>query len=306
MQDHGRRVFGIEGMVGLGVVDVGDALELEVETVARAACCRWYGRAWLPVTERPVVRVRDLPLAGRATVLRWRKRRYGCDAWRADVHRDALALQARQRVSGRFSGQVVRARPGRRGACRGRARGAHAPSGRARVPRGRRRAARNGSARRRQSSIARTRSASWPGAQTSRTSNDCCRAETVRSPSMRAVAASTVATVFDRLCASAPMTIIVRLPSTRSAGLSGSPADTSESGPDHLSSHAVDPRGRRATRHPPVRPNRVDRKSVGQPAASSRTFRTCRTPPPDSEDSGTEKVKSVPDVGARGPGARAR
>src|SRR3954449_1280668 len=80
MQDHGSRLLGIDGMVVLGVVDVGHALELEVETIARAACCRWCVRASLTVKERPVVRVRDLPLAGRPTVLCWRKRRYRCEA----------------------------------------------------------------------------------------------------------------------------------------------------------------------------------------------------------------------------------
>lgn len=64
MQDHGSRLLGIDGMVVLGVVDVGHALELEVETIARAACCRWCGRASLTVKERPVVRVCELPLGG--------------------------------------------------------------------------------------------------------------------------------------------------------------------------------------------------------------------------------------------------
>jgi len=45
MLDDGSRLLAIEGMVVLGVVDVGGAVELEVETVARAACCRWCGRA---------------------------------------------------------------------------------------------------------------------------------------------------------------------------------------------------------------------------------------------------------------------
>ena len=49
---------------------------------------------------------------------------------------------------------------------------------------------------------------------------------------------------------------------------------------------------RRATLHPPVRPL-VDRKSMSQPAASPRTYRPRRTPPPDLPENGTEKIKGV-------------
>jgi transposase len=102
MQDHGSRLLGIDGMVVLGVVDVGHALELEVETIARAACCRWCGRASLTVKERPVVRVRELPLAGRATVLCWRKRRYRCEACGRTFTETHEQLPSRQQVSARF------------------------------------------------------------------------------------------------------------------------------------------------------------------------------------------------------------
>ncbi len=56
-----------------------DQLDLEVELVARAGCFPHRGRG---VKERPVVRVRDLPIAGRAIHLRWRKRRYRCQGCR--------------------------------------------------------------------------------------------------------------------------------------------------------------------------------------------------------------------------------
>jgi transposase len=102
MQDHGSRLLGLEGMVVLGVVDVGHAVELEVETVARAACCRWCGRASVMVKERPVVRVRDLSLAGRVMVLRWRKRRYRCAACERTFTETHPHLPARQHVSARF------------------------------------------------------------------------------------------------------------------------------------------------------------------------------------------------------------
>jgi hypothetical protein len=54
-------------------------------------------------------------------------------------------------------------------------------------------------------------------------------AGTVRSTSSRPLAASTAASVCERLCVSAPITIIVSAPSLRVAVLrSGSPADGSQ------------------------------------------------------------------------------
>jgi transposase len=38
----------------------------------------WCGQDAVRVKKRPVVAVRDLPIGGRATVVRWRKRRYAC------------------------------------------------------------------------------------------------------------------------------------------------------------------------------------------------------------------------------------
>lgn len=78
MQDHVNRLVGLEGFEVKRVVEEGDRLDLEVELVARAGCCPGCGRASVDVKDRPRVRVRDLPLAGRVTHLVWRKRRYRC------------------------------------------------------------------------------------------------------------------------------------------------------------------------------------------------------------------------------------
>jgi transposase len=102
MQDDVSRLVGIEGLAVIGVLEVGRRLELEVELVARAGCCRWCGRASLNVKDRPVVRVRDLPVAGRVTFLRWRKRRYRCEACQRTFSESHPQLPARQRVSARF------------------------------------------------------------------------------------------------------------------------------------------------------------------------------------------------------------
>ena len=80
MHDDVSRLLGIEGMAVTGVADHGWWLELEVEMLACAGCCRWCGRGSLKVKERDRVRVRDLPVAGRMTYLCWRKRRFWCEA----------------------------------------------------------------------------------------------------------------------------------------------------------------------------------------------------------------------------------
>ena len=107
MQDHGSRLVGLDGVAVRSVCEVGDQLDLEVELVARASCCAGCGRASLTVKDRPVVRVRDLPLAGRPTYLLWRKRRYRCEAcWRTftETHPE---LPARQRVTARFRRRLL-------------------------------------------------------------------------------------------------------------------------------------------------------------------------------------------------------
>jgi transposase len=76
MQDHISRLVGLDGFEGKRVVEVGGRLELEVELGAGAGCCPDCGRSSVDIKERPVVRVRDLPLADKA--VRWRKRRYRC------------------------------------------------------------------------------------------------------------------------------------------------------------------------------------------------------------------------------------
>jgi zinc-finger of transposase IS204/IS1001/IS1096/IS1165 len=61
------RLVGLDGLVVTGVQRVGEQLDLQVELLARAACCPHCGGSELRVKERPRVRVRDLPIAGRVT-----------------------------------------------------------------------------------------------------------------------------------------------------------------------------------------------------------------------------------------------
>lgn len=100
MSDDVSRVVGIEGLVVTGVVERGGRLELEVELRLEAGCCRWCGRSSLKVKDRPVVQVRDLPVAGRVTWLLWRKRRFYCEACGrtfTETHPGAALAPVRQR-----------------------------------------------------------------------------------------------------------------------------------------------------------------------------------------------------------------
>src|SRR6266496_3174069 len=72
------RLLGLEGLTVTAVVERGGELDLEVERATPAGCCPCCGRARCEVKERPLVRVRDLPIAGRRTFLVWRKRRFRC------------------------------------------------------------------------------------------------------------------------------------------------------------------------------------------------------------------------------------
>jgi transposase len=102
MRDHVSRLVGIEGFEVKRVIEEGDRLDLEVELVARAGCCPDCGRSSLEVKERPKVRVRDLPIAGRVTHLVWRKRRYRCRGCGRTFTESHPELPARQRVTRRF------------------------------------------------------------------------------------------------------------------------------------------------------------------------------------------------------------
>jgi transposase len=113
MLDDVSRIVGLEGIAVTAVFEVAGVLEIGIESSTIAACCRWCGRASLLVKERPLVRVRDLPVAGRITVLCWRKRRYACEACERTFTETHPALPARQRVSARFRAHLFgRARGG--------------------------------------------------------------------------------------------------------------------------------------------------------------------------------------------------
>jgi transposase len=102
MQDHAIRLVGLDGLVVSEVQGTGEQLDLQVELLARAGECPHCGGSELRVKERPRVRVRDLPMAGRVTSLVWRKRRYRCTDCARTFTETHDQLPARQRMTGRF------------------------------------------------------------------------------------------------------------------------------------------------------------------------------------------------------------
>ncbi len=96
------RLLGLEGLTVTAVVERGGELDLEVELATPAGCCPCCGRARCEVKERPLVRVRDLPIAGRRTFLVWRKRRFRCCACGCTFTERHEELPPRQRVTRRF------------------------------------------------------------------------------------------------------------------------------------------------------------------------------------------------------------
>jgi transposase len=109
MHGQGSRLLGLHGVVVTDVCEGGDQLDLQVELIARADRCRRCGEGPVLVKDRPVVAVRDLPIGGRATVLRWRKRRFACASCGRTFSATHPELPARQRVTERFR-QRLRAR----------------------------------------------------------------------------------------------------------------------------------------------------------------------------------------------------
>jgi transposase len=106
MQDHATRLVGLQGFVVTEVQRTGEQLDLQVELLAPAAGCPHCGGSELRVKERPRVRVRDLPIAGRVTRLVWRKRRYRCSDCARTFTETHEQLPARQRVTARFRARL--------------------------------------------------------------------------------------------------------------------------------------------------------------------------------------------------------
>src|SRR3954468_17323029 len=107
MQDHATRLVGLDGLVVTAVQGTGQQLDLQIELLARADRCPHCGASEVQVKERPLVRVRDLPIAGRVTRLVWRKRRYRCSDCARTFTETHDQLPARQRVTERFRARVA-------------------------------------------------------------------------------------------------------------------------------------------------------------------------------------------------------
>jgi transposase len=102
MQGEVNRLLGLEGFEVTGVEKRGGVLEVEVELSIAAAVCPRCGRGGSEVEERPVVWVRDLAISGRWTWLRWRKRRFACQACQRTFTENHPEMPSRQRMTQRF------------------------------------------------------------------------------------------------------------------------------------------------------------------------------------------------------------
>src|SRR5947209_1927862 len=98
MYEQVSGLLGLEGFIVTSVAERGDELNLEVELVAAGGCCPGCGRGGCEVKERPLVRVRDLPIAGRRTFLVWCKRRFRCCFCVLTFTERREELPSRQRV----------------------------------------------------------------------------------------------------------------------------------------------------------------------------------------------------------------
>ncbi len=93
------------GIAGFRVIDCAEGelgLEVDVETDAPGGLCPECGAAALMPKERPVVMVRDIPMRGLATWLRWRKRRYACPACARSFTETHAEVPARARTTRRY------------------------------------------------------------------------------------------------------------------------------------------------------------------------------------------------------------
>lgn len=81
-------------------------LDVDVESESKGSVCPECGAAAFVPKERPVVLVRDLPLRGLATWLRWRKRRYLCPACGRSFTEAHPEIPARARTTQRYDGYL--------------------------------------------------------------------------------------------------------------------------------------------------------------------------------------------------------
>ncbi len=103
MQEHCIPVpLGIAGFRVIDCVEGELGLEVHVETQRAGGLCPECGAAALVPKERPVVLIRDLPIRGLATWLRWRKRRYRCPACGRSFTETHDEVPARARATQRY------------------------------------------------------------------------------------------------------------------------------------------------------------------------------------------------------------
>jgi transposase len=113
MDDPTSLLFGLESFRVVDVVRVADrVVQVVVETIEQQGICPDCGTASSRVKERPLVRVRDLPMADQQVALWWRKRRLTCQepaCPRASFTQVSAEIPPRSRLTGRLRQRLAEA-----------------------------------------------------------------------------------------------------------------------------------------------------------------------------------------------------
>jgi transposase len=113
MDDPTSLLFGLDSFRVVDVVRVADrVVQVVVETVEQQGICPECGTASARVKQRPLVRIRDLPVADQQIALWWRKRRLLClqpSCPRASFTQVSGEIPPRSRLTGRLRQRLAEA-----------------------------------------------------------------------------------------------------------------------------------------------------------------------------------------------------
>jgi transposase len=113
MDDPTSLLFGLESFRVVDVVRVADAVvQVVIETVAEHGICPDCGTESSRVKERPLARIRDLPVADQQVALWWRKRRLVCPAASCSRHsftQASVEIPPRSRLTARLRRRLAEA-----------------------------------------------------------------------------------------------------------------------------------------------------------------------------------------------------
>ena len=113
MHDPTSLLFGLDSFRVVDVVRVADrVVQVVVETIEQQGICPECGTASSRVKDRPLVRIRDLPVADQQVALWWRKRRLLCPQQacpRASFTQVSPEIPPRSRLTARLRQRLAEA-----------------------------------------------------------------------------------------------------------------------------------------------------------------------------------------------------